>query len=112
MKVVNVVPVDQDWSCPICLNSMSQVNEIANPEVCNHHFCLKCLLEWSQTNTSCPLDRMDFRIIFVKNAVGGAIQRRVRTPQRDLRADVSFFYFHYYVPRLPPFSHIFLLSFS
>lgn len=38
-------------SCPICLLKFKG-QAIGFPEVCEHPFCLDCILEWSKVNTS------------------------------------------------------------
>lgn len=38
--------------CAICLQRF-QGQEIGSPETCEHHFCLKCITEWSKVRRNC-----------------------------------------------------------
>lgn len=37
-------------NCPICLCNFRNNTVIANPNVCEHVFCLDCLQEWSKVS--------------------------------------------------------------
>ncbi|XP_069832066.1 protein SCAF11 [Dendropsophus ebraccatus] len=54
--------------CPICLNVLTL--EVGFPEECCHAFCVSCILKWSETSTSCPVDRKPFQAIYTTNPVG------------------------------------------
>ena len=41
-----------DTECIICT---CIINELANPDGCNHNFCKTCLIEWSQRSNKCPM---------------------------------------------------------
>lgn len=59
--------------CPICLLAFKK-QEIANPETCDHCFCLECLIEWSNNVNTCPVDRKTFTLINVRNKFGGKVR--------------------------------------
>lgn len=58
--------------CPICLLSFRK-QEVGNPAVCDHCFCLDCIIEWSKNVNTCPIDRQNFDIINVRKQVGGKV---------------------------------------
>ncbi|CAG7835859.1 unnamed protein product [Allacma fusca] len=62
--------------CAICLQKF-QGQEIGTPETCEHHFCLKCITEWSKKVATCPVDRKVFPAILVKAEIFGTVQRIV-----------------------------------
>lgn len=53
-------------NCSICLLRLGRQN-IGTPSTCRHRFCLECILEWSCSNNTCPVDRQIFNIINVYN---------------------------------------------
>uniref|UniRef100_A0A8C5MXI8 SR-related CTD associated factor 11 n=1 Tax=Leptobrachium leishanense TaxID=445787 RepID=A0A8C5MXI8_9ANUR len=63
--------------CPICLNYLSQ--DIGFPENCYHAFCVNCILKWSETSTSCPVDRKPFQIVYKINLATGCTKVHVKT---------------------------------
>ncbi|KAM4678203.1 protein SCAF11 isoform 2-T2 [Discoglossus pictus] len=65
--------------CPICLNYLSQ--DVGIPENCYHAFCVTCILKWSETSTSCPVDRKPFQAVFKIDPVGGFTKIQVK-PRR------------------------------
>lgn len=40
---------DDKYRCPICLSSYKEQNS-AQPDVCEHRFCLECIEEWSKVS--------------------------------------------------------------
>ncbi|CAL4133276.1 unnamed protein product, partial [Meganyctiphanes norvegica] len=58
-------------TCAICLGKMR--GEVGSPNVCEHTFCLECILEWSNNNATCPQDRKAFNLILVRHHLGGPI---------------------------------------
>lgn len=62
--------------CPICLLPIKN-QELGTPESCNHIFCLACILEWSKNVNTCPIDRQEYRLVFVKTKSGGKILRKI-----------------------------------
>ncbi|XP_056429961.1 protein SCAF11 isoform X2 [Hyla sarda] len=54
--------------CPICLNFLTI--EVGFPEDCCHAFCVSCILKWSETSTSCPVDRKPFQAIYTTDPIG------------------------------------------
>nr|DBA31171.1 TPA: hypothetical protein GDO54_007065 [Pyxicephalus adspersus] len=65
----STVSLSSSERCPICLNSLSL--EVGFPEDCCHAFCIACILKWSETSTSCPVDRKQFQTVYKIDPVGG-----------------------------------------
>lgn len=63
---------EQSEKCPICLLPFSK-QQIGTPSVCEHCFCLDCLLEWCKNINTCPVDRQSFTVIHVKSHLGGEV---------------------------------------
>ncbi|KAM3926914.1 protein SCAF11 isoform 2-T2 [Leptodactylus fuscus] len=70
--------------CPICLNILTL--EVGFPEECCHAFCVSCILKWSETSTSCPVDRKPFQAIYKTNSIGSwtKISVKERRPKDNL----------------------------
>ncbi|XP_075713144.1 protein SCAF11 isoform X2 [Rhinoderma darwinii] len=70
--------------CPICLNILTL--DVGFPEECCHAFCVSCILKWSETSTSCPVDRKPFQAIYKKDPVGSwtKISVKERRPRENL----------------------------
>ena len=47
--------------CAICLCTLIDAETVAKPDSCAHIFCEYCIVEWSKTNPTCPLDRFSLR---------------------------------------------------
>lgn len=58
--------------CPICLLPFRK-QQVGTPSVCDHCFCLECLLEWSKNINTCPVDRQSFTVIHVRDNLGGKV---------------------------------------
>lgn len=65
---------DQSEKCPICLLPFRR-QQVGIPSVCDHCFCLECLLEWSKNINTCPVDRIPFTTIVVKDHFDGKVIR-------------------------------------
>ena len=50
-----------DAECIICCGI---IEELANPDECNHDFCKSCLFEWSQKSSKCPMCKKNYNNIF------------------------------------------------
>ncbi|XP_031701406.1 PHD and RING finger domain-containing protein 1-like [Anarrhichthys ocellatus] len=70
--------------CYICLSPFEK-QIIASLENCQHVFCIDCILQWSQTANTCPVDRISFAFIHQRRFPGGPIQNKikVRTKKRE-----------------------------
>ncbi|KAM4037068.1 protein SCAF11 [Anomaloglossus baeobatrachus] len=70
--------------CPICLNFLAL--EVGFPEECCHAFCVSCILKWSETSSSCPVDRKPFQAIYKTDTVGSLTKISVeeRRPRENL----------------------------
>uniref|UniRef100_A0A4W6FPV0 PHD-type domain-containing protein n=1 Tax=Lates calcarifer TaxID=8187 RepID=A0A4W6FPV0_LATCA len=69
--------------CYICLSQFEQ-QTVGSLDNCQHVFCLECILQWSQTANTCPVDRITFACIHQRRCPGGDIQKKieVRTPKK------------------------------
>uniref|UniRef100_A0A8C3V276 RING-type domain-containing protein n=1 Tax=Catharus ustulatus TaxID=91951 RepID=A0A8C3V276_CATUS len=45
---------EMSGNCAICQDTC---NDVASALPCGHQFCRGCILQWAQTNPSCPLCR-------------------------------------------------------
>ncbi|KAI5705765.1 hypothetical protein M8J75_001521 [Diaphorina citri] len=65
---------DEDCpSCAICLSSLA--NRIAAQiSGCSHEFHNTCILKWSERTNTCPIDRLKFNKITVKNKEGKIVK--------------------------------------
>jgi hypothetical protein len=50
-----------DAECIICC---CVIDQLANPDECNHNFCKNCLIEWSQRSGKCPMCKKIFNNIY------------------------------------------------
>ncbi|XP_076959886.1 uncharacterized protein LOC143636094 [Bidens hawaiensis] len=51
---VNIISVDDEDVCPICLEEYT----IENPRIitkCSHHYHLSCIYEWNERSETCPV---------------------------------------------------------
>ncbi|XP_066511201.1 PHD and RING finger domain-containing protein 1-like isoform X2 [Hoplias malabaricus] len=79
-----------DWDephtvrCLICLNAFSG-QSVATPQQCEHLYCLTCITEWAKMTNSCPVDRLEFNVLYQRTGVGGGIQKTVtvQAPQGE-----------------------------
>lgn len=63
---------DQSEKCPICLIPFKR-QQVGTPSACDHCFCLECLLEWSKNINTCPVDRIPFTTIVVRDHFDGKV---------------------------------------
>lgn len=63
---------DQSEKCPICLLPFRK-QQVGSPSACDHCFCLECLLEWSKNINTCPVDRILFTTIVVRDHFDGKV---------------------------------------
>ena len=59
--------------CPVCFESLLEADRLALPGTCVHVFCLDCITAWSSYSNSCPIDRLQFDQIVVKEYVDGPV---------------------------------------
>ncbi|CAD6992122.1 unnamed protein product [Ceratitis capitata] len=52
--------------CPICLLTFRQ-QEIGSPATCAHIFCASCIEAWSKNVQTCPIDRIEFDRLIVRD---------------------------------------------
>lgn len=64
---------EQLEKCPICLLPFRK-QQIGTPSICEHRFCLECLLEWCKNINTCPVDRQIFTTVRVRNHLGGKVK--------------------------------------
>ncbi|CAL1606386.1 unnamed protein product [Knipowitschia caucasica] len=78
--------VDAEVSCEKCYICLGPFEEqsVGSLEKCQHQFCLECIVQWSKTSNTCPVDRTDFTEIQQRRRIGGAIQKKIKvTPPRQ-----------------------------
>ncbi|XP_041654847.1 PHD and RING finger domain-containing protein 1-like [Cheilinus undulatus] len=68
--------LDSD-KCYICLSPFEK-QTVGSLESCRHVFCLECILQWSQTANTCPVDRISFASIHQRRCPGGDIQKKIK----------------------------------
>ncbi|XP_039493861.1 PHD and RING finger domain-containing protein 1 [Drosophila santomea] len=68
--------------CPICLLTFRQ-QEIGTPATCEHIFCAACIDAWSRNVQTCPIDRISFDRIVVRDSYAS------RQVVREVRVDLS-----------------------
>ncbi|XP_022222866.2 serine/arginine repetitive matrix protein 2 [Drosophila obscura] len=68
--------------CPICLFTFRQ-QEIGTPATCEHNFCAPCIEAWSKNVQTCPIDRITFDRIVVRDNYAD------RNVVREVRVDLS-----------------------
>ncbi|XP_030376506.1 uncharacterized protein LOC115625553 isoform X2 [Scaptodrosophila lebanonensis] len=68
--------------CPICLLTFRQ-QEIGTPATCEHNFCAACIEAWSKNVQTCPIDRLAFDKIIVRDTFG------LRNIVREILVDPS-----------------------
>ncbi|KAG7520070.1 PHD and RING finger domain-containing protein 1-like [Solea senegalensis] len=69
--------MDTADKCHICLSDFEQ-QTVGSLEKCQHVFCLDCILQWSQTANTCPVDRISFAAIHQRQCRGGDIQAEIK----------------------------------
>ncbi|XP_029974976.1 PHD and RING finger domain-containing protein 1-like [Salarias fasciatus] len=72
--------------CYICLSPFEQ-QTVASLDSCQHVFCLHCILLWSQTANTCPVDRTSFTIIHQRQSPGGQIQKKIKVRPKKNEGD-------------------------
>ncbi|XP_010776537.1 PHD and RING finger domain-containing protein 1-like [Notothenia coriiceps] len=72
--------------CYICLSPFGK-QTVASLEKCQHVFCLKCILQWSQTANTCPVDRINFGFIYQRRCPGGDIQKKIKVRTKKRREE-------------------------
>lgn len=71
--------------CYICLSPFED-QSVGSLESCQHEFCLGCIVQWSKTANTCPVDRTTFTDIHQRRRIGGVVQKTIKvTPPK--RAD-------------------------
>ncbi|XP_020507012.2 PHD and RING finger domain-containing protein 1-like isoform X1 [Labrus bergylta] len=68
--------------CYICLNPFEK-RAVGSLQSCQHVFCLECILQWSQTANTCPVDRISFAFIHQRRCPGGDILKKIKVRTRD-----------------------------
>ncbi|XP_062419906.1 PHD and RING finger domain-containing protein 1-like [Pungitius pungitius] len=72
--------------CSICLSPFEK-QRVASLEKCQHVFCLECILQWSQTATTCPVDRISFDFIQRRRCPGGAVHEKIKVKANKREED-------------------------
>uniref|UniRef100_A0A061RAL4 PHD and RING finger domain-containing protein 1 n=1 Tax=Tetraselmis sp. GSL018 TaxID=582737 RepID=A0A061RAL4_9CHLO len=83
------------YNCGICQDS---ITDFGKPSSCQHTFCVECLLEWANVETTCPYCRVDFdsisRIRWLSNGAPEisettAVQKRCQVYNPETSEDSS-----------------------
>uniref|UniRef100_A0A061SGG4 PHD and RING finger domain-containing protein 1 n=1 Tax=Tetraselmis sp. GSL018 TaxID=582737 RepID=A0A061SGG4_9CHLO len=83
------------YVCGICQDSIS---DFGKPSGCQHTFCVECILEWANVETTCPYCRVDFdsisRIRWLSNGAleiseTTAVQKRCQVYNPETSEDSS-----------------------
>ncbi|CAH1402567.1 unnamed protein product [Nezara viridula] len=69
---------DEGEKCIICFKAFHGV--IAHPSGCSHNFHSECLLTWSKTSNTCPIDRVKYTEVIVTGFNGEVVRHNVVTP--------------------------------
>ncbi|XP_072304597.1 PHD and RING finger domain-containing protein 1-like [Eucyclogobius newberryi] len=64
--------------CYICLCSFEEQTVGSLLENCKHDFCLECIVQWSKTANTCPVDRSTFTSIHQRKRLGDVVQKKIR----------------------------------
>lgn len=73
--------------CYICLSPFEE-QSVGSLENCQHVFCIECILQWSKTANTCPVDRTTFTSIHQRRQIGGAILKKIKvTPPRRVEEE-------------------------
>lgn len=67
--------------CYICLDPFEK-QTVGSLENCQHVFCLECILQWSQTANTCPVDRISFTLIYQRRSPGDDVQKKIKVSVR------------------------------
>ncbi|XP_074538639.1 PHD and RING finger domain-containing protein 1-like [Halichoeres trimaculatus] len=78
--------ISKSDKCYICLSPFEK-QEVGSLESCKHVFCLQCILQWSQTANTCPVDRVSFAFILQRRCPGGVIQKKIEVKARRIDDD-------------------------
>lgn len=78
----------QSDKCPICLVRLLN-QEVGTPGSCHHMFCVDCILEWAKNMNTCPVDRKEFHIIYVRKNVNGSIYKEIPVEPPNPEQDVD-----------------------
>ncbi|XP_073325768.1 PHD and RING finger domain-containing protein 1-like [Pagrus major] len=78
--------ISESEKCYICLSPFEK-QAVASVENCQHVFCLECILQWSQTANTCPVDRISFAFIHQRRCPGGDIQKKIKVKTQKKDAD-------------------------
>ncbi|XP_034663330.1 serine/arginine repetitive matrix protein 2 isoform X1 [Drosophila subobscura] len=75
--------------CPICLFTFRQ-QEIGTPATCEHIFCAPCIEAWSKNVQTCPIDRITFdRIVVRDNYTDRNVVREVRVDLSKSKTELT-----------------------
>ncbi|XP_078111900.1 PHD and RING finger domain-containing protein 1-like [Sander vitreus] len=84
--VLNTAGGEGADKCFICLSPFEK-QAVASLENCQHVFCLECILQWSQTANTCPVDRSSFAFIHQRWCPGGDIQKKIKVRTKKKEED-------------------------
>lgn len=54
--------LDNDWTCPICLEPSCEDDVYRKITKCGHVFCAECIHKWLRSHKTCPVCKQDVTI--------------------------------------------------
>lgn len=66
-------------NCAICQDTW---DDVASALPCGHHFCRGCILQWAQTNPSCPLCRRTMETVRFSDDAGDYLEIVITAPEQ------------------------------
>uniref|UniRef100_A0A3P8WKI5 RING-type domain-containing protein n=1 Tax=Cynoglossus semilaevis TaxID=244447 RepID=A0A3P8WKI5_CYNSE len=88
LKACSSSVLDKADRCYICL-SLFKDQSVGSLPNCRHFFCFECILQWSQTANTCPVDRTSFDFIHQRQRPGGAIQNKIKVQSKKEETEVE-----------------------
>merc|ERR1719394_2313488 len=72
--------------CPICLLRL-RLQPVGRPQPCQHLFCLVCIMEWAKVTPSCPIDRIAFSSVGVREQLGEEESGKAEVPKKKINKE-------------------------
>ncbi|TRZ09954.1 hypothetical protein HGM15179_017152 [Zosterops borbonicus] len=66
-------------NCAICQDTW---DDVASTLPCGHQFCRRCILQWAQTNPSCPLCRRTMETVRFSDDAGDYLEIVITSPEQ------------------------------
>uniref|UniRef100_A0AAV2LZF2 cullin-RING-type E3 NEDD8 transferase n=1 Tax=Knipowitschia caucasica TaxID=637954 RepID=A0AAV2LZF2_KNICA len=62
----------------VVVDSQCEQQSVGSLEKCQHQFCLECIVQWSKTSNTCPVDRTAFTVIQQRRRIGEAVRKKIK----------------------------------